>query len=113
MHELSITEGILKIVVEESKKNNAKRVTRIKIKMGELSDVLPDSVVYYFGILSEKTIAEGAVLDIERIPLKISCTDCSEIANINMRKFRCPKCGSQNLRIVEGNEFYIDSLEAE
>lgn len=113
MHELSITEGILKIAVEEGKAHDARKITGINIKMGVMSDLLPECINYYFDIISKGTIAEGAVLNIEKIPLKISCSDCNAVSCIDMRNFRCPGCGSQNIKILHGNEFYIDSLEAD
>lgn len=113
MHELSITESILKIAVEEGKAHNAKKVTGINIKMGVMSDLLPECINYYFDIISKDTIAEGAVINIEKVPLKIKCFDCNSISSINERSFRCPECGSQNIKMLHGNEFYIDSLEAD
>jgi hydrogenase nickel insertion protein HypA len=113
MHELPITENILKISLEEAKKYDAKKISRINIKMGALSELLPECINYYFEIISKNTIAEGAVLNIEKIPLKIECTDCSNISEISIRSFRCPVCGSQKLKIIKGNEFYINSLEVD
>lgn len=113
MHELSITEGILKIAVEEGKAHDAKKITGINIKMGVMSDLLPECINYYFDIISRDTIAEGAVLNIEKIPLKISCCECKNVSQIDMRNYKCPVCGSQNVKILHGNEFYIDSLEAD
>lgn len=113
MHELSVTEGILKIVEDEAVKHNVERISKIKIKMGVLSDLLPDCINYYFKIVSKNTVAEGAVIEIEKLPLKVRCNGCDSISNIEIRHFRCPACGSQDLKIIGGNEFYIDSMEAE
>lgn len=113
MHELSVTEGILRIAVDEGTKHNAKKVNRIKIKVGELTGLLPECISYYFDIISKNTIAEGAVLDIEKIPVKLKCSDCGSFTITDVRSFRCGSCGGQNLKIVEGNEFYVDSLEVD
>lgn len=113
MHELSVTESILRIAVDEAKKYNALKVLRINIKMGELSELLPECIDYYFKIVSKNTAAEHAVLNVEKIPFKINCRNCGTVSEINIRKFRCPICSSQDLKIIGGNEFYIDSLEVE
>jgi hydrogenase nickel incorporation protein HypA/HybF len=113
MHELSITEGILKIAVDEAQKHNARKVSVIKVKMGQLSDLLPDCINYYFDIISKGTIAEGAAISIERIPAKAKCDECGGFSKLDIRNFRCENCGSQKLKIIQGNEFYIDSLEVD
>lgn len=113
MHELPITEGILKIALEEANRHKAQKVTAIRIKMGALSDLLPDCINSYFEILSKGTIAEDAVIMVEKLPLKARCNDCNTISEIEIRSFRCPNCSSQNMTIIQGNEFYIDSLEVE
>lgn len=113
MHELPVTEGILKIALEEANKHNAKKVTAIKIKMGVLSDLLPDCINSYFEILSKGSIAEDAVINVEKLPLMAKCNKCGATSEIEIRSFRCPKCSSQDMSIIQGNEFYIDSLEVE
>lgn len=113
MHELAATEGIIRIVNEEAEKRNIKNITKINIKMGVLSDLLPECINYYFEIASKDTAAEGAVLNIEKLPLKVNCKECGKTSEIDIRHFRCPECGSQSLKITGGNEFYIDSMEVE
>jgi hydrogenase nickel incorporation protein HypA/HybF len=113
MHELSATESILKIVNEEAARHNVFKVTKIKIKMGVLSDLLPECINYYFEIISKNTVSEDAVIEIEKLPLKIRCNSCNAVSNIGIKHFRCPVCNSQDLKIIGGNEFYIDSMEVE
>ena len=60
MHELAITEGIIQAAVPEALKHGAKRVLEIRLKIGELSGVIPECIQYYFDIASKGTIAENA-----------------------------------------------------
>jgi hydrogenase nickel incorporation protein HypA/HybF len=113
MHELSVTQSILNIALNEAEKHNAKKISRINIKMGQLSELLPDCIDYYFSIISRDTIAEKAVLNIDKLPLKLECLDCGEMQEADVRSYRCKKCLGQNLKILQGNEFYIDSLEVD
>lgn len=103
----------MRIAVDEGEKHGARKVNRIKIKVGELCGLLPECISYYFDIISRNTIAEDATLDIEKIPVKLKCCDCGGYTSADVRSFRCGICGSQNLKIVEGNEFYVDSLEVD
>jgi len=103
MHELSVTEGILKIALEEAEKHNAKKINNIRVKMWEMSGLLPDCINYYFAIVSKDSIAADAVLEVEKLPVKIHCNNCNNCSRIAVRSFRCPVCGSQDLKVVQGN----------
>ena len=112
MHELGITESILKIAVSEAEKHNAEKILSIKIKLGEYSDIVPQLIQEYFNIVSDGTKADGAKLIIERIPVTIYCNDCLKESLMEKRRYRCPVCGSQNIKMLTGKEFYVESLEA-
>lgn len=113
MHELSVTQGILKICIDESKKNEFEKIKEIRIKVGELTGLVPSCIDYYFEIISKDTIAQGAKLIIDKLPIKIKCRDCSFVGQISKDDYRCPKCSSNKIEIKNGREFYVDSLEVE
>lgn len=113
MHELVIVEGILDAVLPEVKKHNVKKVISIKLKIGELSGVIPECIDYYFDIASKGTLAEGAKIVVEKVPVSISCRDCGYNGEIPRRSYRCPECGSRDIHIESGREYFIDSVEAE
>lgn len=113
MHELAITEGILKIAVKEAEKNNVKKVLSIKLKIGELSGVVPDLIQEYFNIVSQETVAEKAKIIIERIPGRIKCLDCGTESPIEKMRIKCPSCAGYNVKITAGREYYVDSMEVE
>lgn len=113
MHELAITEGIIGIAVPEAEKHGAKRILEIRLKIGELSGVVPECIQYYFDIASQGTIAENAKITVEKIPVTIRCLDCGFEGAIERRKIRCGECGSTNFRLLGGKEYFVDSLEVE
>lgn len=113
MHELPVTQSIVNICLEELEKNKGKAVKEINIVEGELSDMVPESIHMYFEILTKGTKLQDAVLNIAKIPAKIQCKDCSFEGTFNKTDFFCSKCGSENISIVGGREFYIDSMEVE
>lgn len=113
MHELAITEGIIRAAVPEAKKHGARRILEIHLKIGELSGVLPECIQYYFDIASRGTIAENARLTVEKIPVTISCPDCGYAGIVDMKKIRCPQCEGTNFKLTGGKEYFVDSLEAE
>ena len=113
MHELAITEGIMEAALPEAVKHGAKRILEIRLRIGELSGVIPDCIEEYFNIISKGTIAEGAKIVTTRIPVAITCPDCGFEGDIDRRKIRCPQCGGIDFRIIRGREYYVDSLEVE
>ena len=78
MHELAITEGIIEAAVPEAQRHGARKILEIRLKIGELSGVLPECIQEYFNIASRGTIAEGARLAVERIPITIHCESCGD-----------------------------------
>ncbi len=113
MHELAITEGIMQAAIPAAVKSGAKRILEIRLKVGELSGVIPACVEEYFSMLSEGTIAQGAAIVSETIPASIECRDCGWSGPMDRRLRGCPSCGGKNIRITGGREYYVDSLKVE
>ncbi len=113
MHELSIAQSILKIVQDETKKHGVSRVTRIFLRIGALSAIVPESLTFSFEIISERTIAEGARLDIELVPARGRCRECNIYFKVDGALFFCPGCGKVAGEIVSGKELEIVHIEAE
>ena len=113
MHELSITQSIVNIAVETAAEHKVKKVHEIRIRIGEYSGIVPQCVQQYFDILSKGTAAEGAVLKMERIPITMRCEACGAENEIDKRNIRCPACGSTQLKLLTGHEFYVESLEVD
>ena len=109
MHELPITEGILKIATEAA---GGRKITTIHLLVGELSSIVDDSVQFYFDMLSEGTVAEGAALDFQRLPATVTCGDCGQRFDVRAPlPDRCPGCGSVRLQVTGGRELRVDSIE--
>lgn len=113
MHELAITQSILDIAEKAAGEHGAKRVQSVRIMLGEYSGVVPQCIQYYFDVISKGTLAEGAVLDIRRLPVVIRCNSCGKESQIDRRHIRCPLCGGTDLKLIQGREFYIESMEVE
>jgi hydrogenase nickel incorporation protein HypA/HybF len=116
MHELPITESILKIVLKHAEKNDVRKVTAIHLRVGKLSDLEDDWIQKYFDYLSKGTLAEGAKLKIERTPIVVQCNACSasyEAEMGEMGEIVCPDCGEKGKTLVSGREYYIKEMEVE
>lgn len=113
MHELAVTESILKIVEKHATEANAKKVTDIYIVIGRLSSIVNESVQFYWDIISADTICEKAHLHFERKPAKMICLNCSHQFELVNELAPCPECDSMQIKVLSGEEFRVDSIEIE
>jgi hydrogenase nickel incorporation protein HypA/HybF len=116
MHELPITESILKIILKHAGTNGVRKVKTIRLKVGRLSDLEDEWIQRYFDYLSKGTVAEGARLEIERTPIIMQCNACSESYEVEAAKMGgliCPACGGKDGTLLSGREYYIKEMEAE
>jgi hydrogenase nickel incorporation protein HypA/HybF len=116
MHELPITEEILKVVLKHAQRNNVQRVVSINLQIGKLSDLEDEWIQRYFDHLSRGTLAQGAKLKIERIPIKMQCNSCSQSYEVEMAglgKLVCPYCKKEGGSLVSGREYYIKDMEVQ
>jgi hydrogenase nickel incorporation protein HypA/HybF len=114
MHELPITENILKVVLKHAQADGAQKVVCVHLRIGELSDLIDEWLQRYFDYLSKGTPAEGAALRIERSPVIFRCENCGESFPVKMREVRdivCPGCGGGKATFVSGREFFIKHIE--
>ncbi len=113
MHELSIVQNILNIAETEARKNNATRIIKIGLKIGEMSGVVADSIIFCFETLKTNTIARDAELLIDHIPLSGKCNNCGSNFQIKNYIFKCDICNDNNIEIISGKELFVDELEVE
>jgi hydrogenase nickel incorporation protein HypA/HybF len=109
MHELAVTEDIIRIVTEAGK---GKKVKAIELVIGGLSSFIDESIQLYFDLLTKSTPLEGASLIFKRVPVKLRCYSCQK-EFIPDETYICPYCKNIGGDIIEGKEFYIESIEVE
>ncbi|HMV97935.1 MAG TPA: hydrogenase maturation nickel metallochaperone HypA [Anaerolineales bacterium] len=113
MHELAVTESILDISLRHAKEAGASRVTDINLVIGQFASIVDDSVSFYWNIVAEGTMAQGARLHFERIPAEMACSACGHTFHPDDETFECPSCASMQVRITQGEEFRVDSIDVE
>lgn len=113
MHELAITQSILDIAQTAAREHGVTRVREVRIKLGEYSGVVPQCIQYYFDVISKGTVAEGAELKMERLPILMRCEHCQWEGQIDKHHIVCPACGGTRLKLLQGREFYVESLEVD
>ena len=113
MHELSITQSMLDLVLEEAKKVNTQKVQRINLTVGEMSGIVDECVEFYFGFLSQDTIASEAALVFRKVSTEARCRSCGQVFTPKPFDWACPRCQNQGIEIIAGKELYVESIEVE
>ena len=113
MHELPITEKIIRIAEEHCVSNNCTKVTKICLVIGDNSGIEGTSIQMYFDMISEGTCCEGAVLDMTHVKPKLRCENCGALFVRAPFSFSCPECGGNGIPTEIGREFFIERIEAE
>ncbi len=113
MHELSVTESMLDIALRHAQQAGARRVTNLYLVIGQLASIIDDSVQFYWGIISKDTLAEGATLHFKRVPVELKCLKCNQTYRPQNREFSCPHCNSTQIKIISGEEFYLEAIDVD
>jgi hydrogenase nickel incorporation protein HypA/HybF len=113
MHELAVTQSILKIALDNAETVQAKQIIGINLQIGQLASLVDDSIQFYWDIISEGTIALGAKLNITRVPTMMRCFDCGQKFSPDAESFECPSCKSIRVQVVQGEEMRVDSIYVE
>lgn len=114
MHDIESCRAILGIVDEESKKHNGKRVVRLKISIGSLSGTDPEHLKDTLTLCSRGTVAEGAEMEIIKIPAKIRCLACDYVFESYAPGIpNCKNCRSSKTKMIGGDGVTLESLEIE
>jgi len=113
MHELAVTQSILEIAVRHAEAQKAKKITDLFIVMGQWSSTVDDSVQFYWDMISENTIAQGATLHFKRVPVEIVCISCGHTYHPTDRELLCPQCASTRIKVKSGEEFFLEAIEVE
>jgi hydrogenase nickel incorporation protein HypA/HybF len=113
MHELPITENLLKLVLEHAGRAGAGRVTDVHLVIGALSSVMGESVQFYWDILTEGTPASSSRLHFRRVPTTFACKECQHTFEPARDDFICPACSSVMVRVVAGDDLRLEAIDVE
>jgi hydrogenase nickel incorporation protein HypA/HybF len=113
MHELAVTESLLEIATRHAQAQKARRITDLYLVIGQWSSIVDDSVQFYWDIICEGTIAKGAKLHFQRVPVLLKCQDCGKEYQPASEEFACPQCGGTRVQVKAGDEFHLEAIDVE
>jgi len=104
MHELSLTQSLIEIIEEYSRKHHFRKVNSLKLSAGRLSCIDPKSLEFAFEVLSRETPAQGASLEFEILPAVIYCFSCGKEVTVDSCTAQCPLCLGQDVVLTGGTQ---------
>jgi hydrogenase nickel insertion protein HypA len=113
MHEYSIVQALLNQCEEIAHQNNANVVTKVVVKIGTMSGVEPHLLEIAFDTFKEKTVCDGASFVMNVQPLTIECNQCKTITPLNEIYYKCPHCESLDVKVIDGEDMFLMTLEME
>jgi hydrogenase nickel incorporation protein HypA/HybF len=108
MHELALCEAIADTVTQRAA---GRRVSRVDVRIGHLRQVVPESLTYSWRMVTQETALAGAALDVEHVPAEIECHSCGQRVVLDVPSFLCPDCLSEDVRVLQGDELLLVSIE--
>lgn len=111
MHEMSLAEGVLQLVEETARREKARQVKRVILEMGDLAAVEESALRFCFDAVARTSLAEGAVLEIVRVPGAGWCWACADTVPMGHLTDPCPRCGGYRLQATSGTEMRVKEIE--
>ncbi|MHB8171680.1 MAG: hydrogenase maturation nickel metallochaperone HypA [Thermincolia bacterium] len=113
MHEMSLMTSIFNILNRHLEDYPGVKVKIVTLRIGSMTNAVPEVLEFCFSAFAEGTAAEGARLEIIHVPLKVKCRDCQQESEPLEHHFQCPSCGSLAVDIIQGRELALESMEVE
>jgi hydrogenase nickel incorporation protein HypA/HybF len=111
VHEMSLAEGMLQLVEDGARRNAAGAVKAVWLEIGTLAQVEVDALRFCFDAVTRGTLAQGARLEIVDTPGAAWCMPCGARVPIARIGDACPRCGSHQLQVVQGQELRVREIE--
>jgi hydrogenase nickel incorporation protein HypA/HybF len=112
MHELSIAMSMVDMAAEEAASRGGVRVDAIHLKLGPLSGVVKEALLFSYEVACEGTPLEGSRLVIEDVPVLVYCPNCeAETAPASIQRFCCSVCDAPTPQVLQGRELEVVALE--
>lgn len=113
MHELGIASSILESVQKESERHPGVHISKVGVKIGELSGVDVEALQFGFECIVKDTDWEPLALEVEFIPRVQRCPKCRNEFRMAGFNPQCPRCGESATQCISGEELDIAYMEVD
>jgi len=109
MYELAVAQSMFDIAQRHAR---GQRVSKIEVRVGDLCQVVPASLIFAFELIAQGTELEGAELAIKRVPATGVCRDCGSCIPLADFPLMCSSCGGLDFDVAGGEELEVECLES-
>lgn len=115
MHEYSIVEGVMDSVIPLAQSNGATRVSVIRLRIGEMTDIVPEALDFAWDVVCDERgdIVKDCKMEVETVAPHFVCMKCGNEYDADRLHPRCPVCGSGETLLTKGRELEIASFDIE
>jgi len=111
MHEIGIMQSVLEQAFAQAKAAGAEAITRLHLRIGSQSGVVPEALEFAFLSLSPGTLAAGAEMIIEPVLAEATCPDCQTRFPARDLFALCPTCGLPASGLTGGRELFLTTID--
>jgi len=111
MHEYSVVQALLEQIENIAEVNKAEKVTKVIVKIGVMSGIEPHLLEIAFNTFKEKTVCDTTEFVMNIQPLSVECQVCKEVSELEKVHYCCPQCESIDIKVVDGEDMFLMSLE--
>jgi hydrogenase nickel incorporation protein HypA/HybF len=108
MHELALCQAIVDTV---ERRSGGRRVEQVDVRIGHFRQVVPDSLQFSWGLLTEGTDLAGCRLVVDHVPAVIECRSCGATTTLEVPILVCSSCESSDVTLVSGEELLVASVD--
>ena len=111
MHEMGLADAMMKMVDRIVKDEGDVVVRSITVELGDLSGVVPRFLSECWEAVADGTPFAETELILHNVPATACCLDCGEDFVVRTDDLRCPKCRSDKLKPLSGQDMTIAEIE--
>jgi len=113
MHEVALAEGILETVLKEAACQGRGRIVEVRVRVGTMTHVAPESLRFAFEVLARDTRAAGARLAVEAVAPRVRCRICGRESAAQAHRLVCAACGDDRVELIAGADLQVESFDME
>lgn len=109
MHEIALSRHLARIVERAAE---GAPVRSVEVEIGQLRQVVPESLVHAWSLVVRDTPLASAVLHPRIRPATVRCTACGAIMTLrSVLDLTCSTCHHPGAEVITGEEFRLTSIE--
>ena len=108
MHEFTLASEIVSAVRESLRGSDCPPPRVLRVRVGELSGLNPDSLRFCLEAVRENAGDEAMGIEVVPVKPRLVCPECGEVELAGRFDTLCPKCGAKATGFAGGREMEVE-----